>query len=417
MQRIKELLLSEDTHGYLLAALLISLPLPYAFSSITTIVLGSLAFFSFLIHKKVVWKKAYWAPFGLFLLMVCSLLWSENVDKSMRGLERQLPFLILPLAFLFMPTLSKDIWKKVLYRFAVGIALFALFFIAVAAFKYIQNGNREDLFYHGLVAVFELNAIYVSCMTALSLLYMAFYAKRSWFNVAVAGILFVFLLLLSSKNMVIVTLLCAFIGFWISKRFFSKKRVLILGVVAIGAVVAFLFSPLKQRMEEEFTSNVKEVLTCEEFNRVYPWTGTTIRLFQARIFYEMANENDTFLSGFGINASQEKIVEKQNHYNLYWGYNVYNFHNQYIQAFSELGVFGFVGILLLLFFMLKGYLNTRELFLLFFLIVMASVFVTESYIWRQRGMLHFLVLYGMMAKIPLGNTLEKKMEESSQEAE
>ena len=245
MQRIKELLLSEDTHGYLLAALLISLPLPYAFSSITTIVLGSLAFFSFLIHKKITWKKAYWAPVGLFVLMACSLLWSENVDKSVRGLERQLPFLILPLAFLFMPALSRETWKKVLYRFAVAMAVFALFFMGMAAIKYLGDGNREGLFYHGLVSVFELNAIYVSCMTALSLLYMAFYAKRGWFNIIVAGILLVFLLLLSSKNMVIVTLVCAFIGFWISKRFFSKKRVLILGVIAIGAIVAFLFSPLK----------------------------------------------------------------------------------------------------------------------------------------------------------------------------
>ena len=154
------------------------------------------------------------------------------------------------------------------------------------------------------------------------------------------------------------------------------------------------------------------MLTCEKFNRVYPWTGTTIRLFQARIFYEMADESDTFLTGFGINASQEKIVEKQNHYNLYWGYNVYNFHNQYIQAFSELGVLGFIGILLLLFFILKGYLNTKELFLLFFLIIMASVFVTESYIWRQRGMLHFLVLFGMMAKVSVGRDRKEALESS-----
>ncbi|GAB5400727.1 MAG: hypothetical protein Aureis2KO_23120 [Aureisphaera sp.] len=402
MQRIKEILRSEDTFGYVLAALLISLPLPYAYSSIATIVLGSLSFFSFLLHKKITWKTAYWVPLGMFALMAISLLWSENVDKSIRGIERQLPFLIIPVAFLLMPELSRDTWIKVLYRFTAGMTIFALFFIGVGAFQFISTGNSEVFFYHQLVSVFELNAIYVSCMVALSLLFVAFYSKRSLINVAIVTILFAFLLLLSSKNMVVITLLCGFIGLWISKRFFSKKRLIVLGIVAFCGVLAFLFSPLKQRMEEELTSNVKEVLTCERFNRVYPWTGTTIRLFQARIFYEMADENDSFLTGFGINASQEKIVEKQNHYNLYWGYNVYNFHNQYIQAFSELGIFGFIGILLLLFFILRGYLDNRELFLLFFFIVMASVFVTESYIWRQRGMLHFLILFGMMVKITLG---------------
>ncbi len=407
MQRIRELLLAEDTYGYLIAALLWTLPLPYAFSSIATIVLVSIAFFSFLIHKKVSWKKAYWVPMGMYLLMAASVLWSVNPDKSLRGLERQLPFLIIPLAFLFMPTLSREIWKKVLYRFAVGMAVFALFFIGLATVKFLRGGDSEVFFYHELVSVFDLNAIYVSCMAALSFLFVAFYSKRKWWNIVIAVVLFVLLLLLSSKNIMVITLLCVFIGFWISKRFFSKKRLLALSGIAVVSIAAFLFSPLKERMEEELTSNVNEVLTSEKFNRIYPWTGTTIRLFQARVFYEMADENDTFLTGFGINASQGKIVEKQNHYNLYWGYNVYNFHNQYIQAFSELGILGLIGIFLLLFFILRAYLKTKELFLLFFLLIMASVFVTESYIWRQRGMLHFLVLFGLMIKLSV-DPIKKK---------
>ena len=152
-------------------------------------------------------------------------------------------------------------------------------------------------------------------------------------------------------------------------------------------------------MDKEFTSNVFEVITCEEFGRVYPWTGSTIRLIQARIFYELFKENDIFFTGFGINASQEKIIQKQNQFNLYWGYNNYNFHNQYIQAFAELGFFGLILILLFLTAIFKGYLRSRELMSLFFFLVMMSVFMTESYLWRQRGLLHFLIIFSMLIKI------------------
>ena len=163
--------------------------------------------------------------------------------------------------------------------------------------------------------------------------------------------------------------------------------------------LVILLSPLKQRINQELTSNVKEVLTCQVFNKVYPWTGTTIRLFQARIAYEIINEYDAFLLGFGINAAKEKIIEKQNHYNLYEGYNEYNFHNQYIQSAVELGIAGLFCTIVLLFSFFKGYIKDRELMELFLFIIMASVFITETYIWRQRGMYHFLILYGLLIKI------------------
>ena len=96
-------------------------------------------------------------------------------------------------------------------------------------------------------------------------------------------------------------------------------------------------NPIKKRFNREIeASNIEEVLTFEKFNKVYDWTGTTIRLFQARIFYEMAEEDEVFLNGYGINTSQDKIVEKQKEYNLWQGYYTYNFHNQYIHALSEL---------------------------------------------------------------------------------
>jgi hypothetical protein len=154
---------------------------------------------------------------------------------------------------------------------------------------------------------------------------------------------------------------------------------------------------VRDRFEREVSvSNVKEVMECERFNKVYDWTGTTIRLFQARIFKEMMDEHDAYLTGFGINNSKEKIIEKQKHYNLWQGYYEYNFHNQYIQAFAELGIFGLLFVILLLGALLKEYIRTRDILVLSFFLIATVIFLTETYIWRQRGLYHFLILYCLL---------------------
>jgi len=107
-----------------------------------------------------------------------------------------------------------------------------------------------------------------------------------------------------------------------------------------------------------------------------------------------------FFTGLGVNASQMYIMNKQIDHELYCGYNNYNFHNQYIQIFAELGFFGFLILLLSMAVVLKGYWTKKEIINLFFFLIMASVFITESYIWRQRGLIHFLVIYCVLIKSP-----------------
>jgi len=401
MNRIKPYLLSENTYSFLIAAVLISLPLKYGYSNGTLIVLLAVSLASVAFHKVKI-NKAQLLPIGFFILITTSLLWTINIKDSLRGLERHLPYLLIPILYITMPSLSKKGLLKGLYFFALGLSAFALFFIGYAWVDYCIHGNYEVFFYHQLVEVkslnLGLNAIYISVMVAFGLLFMIFYSKRKIIDWAVSIILLVFLLLLSSKNVFITTLFAGGLGLFLSKKL-TLKRVLILGFFTVGLFSVMMLSPLKDRINQELASNVEEVFSKDKFNKVYPWTGTTIRLFQARIGYELLSENNLFLTGFGINASKEKIKEKHTLYNLYLGYNNYNFHNQYIQAFVELGVFGFLFILLLLVAIFKGYLKEKELIFLFFFILMASIFITESYIWRQRGMIFFFIIYGLLLKI------------------
>lgn len=397
MNSIRSFLTSEKTYGFLIAAFLISLPLRYAYSTTIMIVLLVCSAGSAFFHK-IFFKKDLLIPIFFYLIIALSLTWTFDVKNSIRGLERQLPLLIIPFSFILMPELHKKTFKMICYVFAIALSALACFFMIYALFIYGQNGDSSAFFYHNLLLPMDLNAIYMSVMTSLSLLYLIFYSEKQFLDWLLSGILLLFLILLSSKNLIVFTVISIIIGLIIKKK--SNLKSLILGgaLVLLTGLVIFL-TPMKNRLNQELTSNVKEVLTCQEFNRVYPWTGTTIRLFQARIAYELLDEYDAFILGFGINASKDKIIEKQNHYNLYYGYNEYNFHNQYIQSAVELGVLGLFCILLLIFSILKGYISNKELMELFLFLIIAAVFVTETYIWRQRGLYHFLILYGLLIKI------------------
>lgn len=396
MRALKNLLLAENTYVFLISVLLISIPFRYAFSSIALIVLTVVSFASLRYHK-LDRIRGIWIPMVLFCFMVLSLSWSLDVSKSIRGIERQLPFLILPLSFMFMPKLSKLAFRNISYIFAWAWALLALIFISYSAYLYLDKQTLGVFYYHFLVSPLDLNAIYVSVMVSLSLLFLIFYGKRRPLDIIAGGILAVFLLLLSSKNVVFITFLSLVLGILLFRKH-SRKQWLIFIVLGIIAGYFLVKGPIYDRWEQEFEADIEEVFTKNDFGIFYPWTGTTIRLFQIRMFAEMMEEDAVYFTGYGLNAAQDKIADRQQPYNLYCGFAEYNFHNQYIQTFAELGIGGTLLLLALISYLLLHFWKSKELFPLFVFLIMTSVFFTETYVWRQRGMIHFLVIFGLILK-------------------
>jgi len=403
MSKIDNILKSQNTYVVLIAGLLVMLPLQHGFSTGALIVLLAVSLASVRYHK-VEYKREFFLPILFYLLMVASLLWSDNVKASSRGLERQLALLLIPLAFAFMPRITKKTRNIILYYFSLGMSAFALFFIGSALAVYITDRNQDVFFYHSLVTSLGLNAIYISVLVSLCILFLLFNQKRTLITIFVIVLLSIFLLLLSSKIIIVAT---SVLGIFGVIRTFKRATIFKLIAVFIGGMTLLLVTsnPIKQRFEREISvSNIKEVLESERFNKVYDWTGTTIRLFQARIFSEMLREDDIFLMGYGISNSEDKIIKKQKEYNLWQGYYTYNFHNQYIQAFAELGIFGLLFLFLMLGAILRQYVRDKDILFLSLFFIMFVVFTTETYIWRQRGLYHFLVLYCLFFKsIPLNN--------------
>ena len=397
MSSIKNILLSEKTYIFLLSATLISIPLPFAYSTASFLCLLAVSLASVL-YQKPKFKLVNLLPVRLFGFMCLSLLWTINTGKTLKGLERQLLFVLVPLAFITMPKLSKQSIHSIIKWFSLFLALLGAFFMINALALYFIDGTTHQFFYHGLVLPLELNAIYLSVMVAFSLLFTVFFGRGMKLRWLIASLLSLFLVMLASKNVIPTTVICLIIGFFVRKKISRRNGIIVVGGLAI-IIAGLFFSPLKQRIQNELSSNLDEVLYNERFESKYPWTGTTIRVFQARVFGDLYKENDIFWLGLGMNASQAKIVEKHKEYNLYFGYNEYNFHNQYLQSFSELGIFGLILTVALLIVIFRHYWRHGDLLALFFGLLMTAVFITESLIWRHRGMLFFLIIFGLLLQL------------------
>ncbi|WP_432672391.1 O-antigen ligase family protein [Flavobacterium sp. SM2513] len=226
-------------------------------------------------------------------------------------------------------------------------------------------------------------------------------------------VLFVFLL--SSRSIFFIDLILIICYY----LFFSKTNTSVKALTAFTFSIFFIISiasseEIKNRLlsksETAFVDNIlnknltsKEEndnkITIEEAwdrsdfqqNNFFP--GSALRVFQVRVFKEMLNENDIFFTGFGLEASQPEIEKKVEEHQLDLDYKIFNFHNQYIQTFAELGVFGFLTLIIMLLVNLKNAIYNRNFLHLVFALTMIILLLTESMFCRQRGIVFFVILY------------------------
>jgi len=396
---------------YLIAAVLIAIPLNYAFGSITTIVFILAAFASFK-RTRIALNTAMLLPIGFYFIMLCSILWTADLPLTLAGLKKELLFLFIPLAFLFIPKLGSNELDKIFRFFSFSMVGYTMFFIIQALFRYFASSDLSVFFYHQLVTM-DLNAIYVSVFASFALFYFISLKSKKTLEQAAIVILVLMIVLLSSKSIIFIDFLLIICHYY----FFSDipKSVRYLTVTSFAAFLIFSLIFVKQirdrfliEYETAFVDNtvnksigngdvynisLQQAWTNEKFepNNFFP--GTAMRIYQIRIFKEMLQDDNILFTGYGLEASQHKIKEKARQYNLYEGYGDFNFHNQYVQTFAELGVFGLLILIAMLYLNIKNAWKNQNFLHIVFAVTMLVLFLTESFFCRQRGLIFFITIY------------------------
>lgn len=400
---------------YLLAAVLISIPLKNIFVSLSIILFVVTALFHikkehFTINKFLI------LPLAFYAIMVLSLLWTRDLKLSLSGLQKELPFVFIPLAFACIPKLSRtDIYKS--FRvYSFGMVLFALYYFVNAAVRYANSGDISVFFYHELVTK-DINAIYVSVFASFAVFYFISLPTKNLLDKIALFILSILVFLLSSKSIItidFILIICYYSFFAPIPKGVKTTTIVTVGAFVLGSL--FFVKEVKQRFlleyETAFVDNtvnnkignenakvynvsLKQAWNNKKFEKNNFFPGTALRVYQVRIFKEMLQEQNILFTGFGLEASQDQIEKKALQYNLYDGYGEFNFHNQYIQTFSELGLMAFLILLGMLHFNLKKAWREKDFLHIAFAITMIILFLSESFFCRQRGIVFFITIYCM----------------------
>jgi len=358
---------------------------------------------------------------ALFLLMAISYFWSIDAKATLKAIPKEIGLLLIPLCFMIMKPFSKEQRQKIIKYYSYAMVLYVVFYLIKAIVRFLLSGDTNVFFYHELVTK-EVNAIHISVYVSIAFFHFFTKEIKSKFDTIIAFLLFVFVFLLSSKNIIIVFIVLVLIEFF----FFSKSghKMRMRNLIVLGLILgSFLFvGKIKDRFKSEFQSNteksishtvldldksleginvlsIKEAWINEKFSPNDFFPGTAFRVYQARMFFELFNEENVFWKGYGLNASYKKLEEKAIKYDVFRGnetqegYQTKNFHNQYIQNFAELGFFGFLILVILLISNLKNTIRNKDFVQIAFAILMISLFLTESFLWRQRGVMFFSLLY------------------------
>jgi len=409
-----------NNHPSLLFVLLalLCIPFGYAFNSISLALLIIITLFNF---KKEHLHFNYYLifPIALYVLMLLSFTWSIDKDRTITAIYKELPLLLFPICFLLFRTFSESEKQKITKGFSYGMVAFSFVYLIKATIRFFVSQDTSVFFYHELVTK-DVNAIHVSVYMAVSFFHFLVKPIKTRFDKLALAILFLMVFLLSSKNIVVVFI--GLLGFYY--LFFSKsaKKLRLRNLILFLVVLTSLpfIGKVKERFKQEYETimtdssvndviskgsgkvynvSIKQAWTNETFNPNDFFPGTAFRVYQFRIFTELLYEEAIFWKGFGLDASCSKIEEKGVQYHLFLGdennegYQKMNFHNQYIQVFAELGIVGFILLLLMLALTIRNAFASKNYFHIAFSVLMISLFITESFLWRQRGVTFFIVMY------------------------
>jgi O-antigen ligase len=416
---LRELLLLRKQSPPLLVLLvvLLTIPLSYAINSIAMGIFAVTTLF-YVKNSNLKIDKVLSPLIVLYLLMALSLLWSHDLNASIKAISKELPLLIFALSFMTFSSFDESKKQMVLKYYSFGMFFYMVFFLTKAVIRFIITRDSSVFFYHDLVTE-DLNAIHVSVYMSVAFFY--FYSKetRSNFASIITFLLAVFIFLLSSKNIVVVfVLLFVVFEFFYSKKQLKRKKAVIC-LFVIASIFLLFSSKIKERFLVEWKSNkientsIVKALKTEEVNNIsvyQAWTqdkfrqndyfaGTAFRVYQIRIFKEMLEEDTIIFNGYGLNASGFRIKEKGREHTVfsgdatYDGYQNKNFHNQYVQIFAETGIFGLLLLFLIVSLNLIKAIKSKDFVHISFAVLMISLFLTESFLSRQRGVVFFAVLF------------------------
>ncbi len=192
------------------------------------------------------WKrKDLLALTAFFLLVFCSAIYSTDSTYLLERLRIKLPFLILPFAFVSIPSFNEKQYNSLFYFLIIIMTLSA---ISVGLNYLLDYENIHESMRRGQTIPTPMNHIRYSLLLAFSILsgaalwWKGFFLKYKWERSLIAGMtlfLFLFIHILSVRSGLLV-LYISILFLSLRFMFLSKRYLLSIGIIIGLGLIPFI---------------------------------------------------------------------------------------------------------------------------------------------------------------------------------
>jgi O-antigen ligase len=323
-----------------------------------------------------------------FFLTVLSAAFSENKEEALFNIENKLSFVFIPYYF-FCFKWPAELIKRCLVSFVSG-CFFACLFLILRATVFYAKGNT-DYFFYTLFSDFihpSHFSLYLILAISIVIVYYPSWMKQHKALLRASNFfLLVFIVsvfLCSSKTGIIsLTIVFPLLIAYRFRTYLNYKKAIVAGVLLLTLLfiaASFLGGPFERlRALTAMSSHSLDKTSVES-------TGVRILIWEQALNLIKSN----YITGVGVGDVNDELMQayKENGMTGAMEHHL-NAHNQYLQSFLGIGIFGLLSLISITFFQMgKAFLQKHFMLFIFMLLIVFNFFV-ESMLQRSDGILFF----------------------------
>lgn len=374
----------------------LTLPISLAINSIVIALFVIFSVFFFNLKKTLnflCFKKIYIYYILYFLLLFLSLNYSHNKNIAAENVIKNLIFFIAPISFINLKHLLNLNNLRYFYFGLLLILVLSILKVYISIFDSILNSNflLVDFFREGFVkkGIFKIHVPYLAMLTVFTFFYSIKidYLKKNYLSRVIR--ILIFLLLISSLIFLSGLMSIFLLFFYFFIQFFHLKLSYPLKITIIFSTFIFLFlfyfaineMGSIERIEGSETLFFRiQNLQLNDLNvRLQTWSST-IKVISHNFWF-----------GIGADGGIDELLKYREPLTEPF-VNMHNAHNNVLEIFLRYGFFGFLNYIVIIYFLVKNAIISKNYYFVWFLITFLVSGLTESYLQRQVGLVFFIFL-------------------------
>jgi len=338
-------------------------------------------------------NKMVWLFTSFYLMHIIGMIYTDNTSFGLFDLEIKLSFLLFPIMFASFNSITSKSYYNILLALVFGCAVAGLANLGMGYLNFQETGDIREMLY-GQLSFFHhptYFAMYiVLCVTFMihALLFRQEYIpnsnKRLFLVLIPFFILMVILLMSKSGLLSLLLLLIITIGYAIVKKNFRLAGGVTAAIVLSVGIALYAVPGVFDRIASSITIAFQ---STDEID------ASTIESTAGRILvWSQAVEliKDHPLIGVGTGDVKEALVKKYAESGMDGiEEKRLNAHNQFLQSFAALGIFGFMSLVLGLFIASYKAIRQNNLVYVMFILIIVVNALTESILEVQAGVIFY----------------------------